>query len=236
MRDGPAEFWTQASRTVDLSVKVECAEGGKPEYPEKNPQSQIEIDKSQPTCWVCLYQLKANQAAVLPNRIIKDRTYEELTWTFFFTARNRLFFACSIGIQATICSTVFRGGVCTRALTCFAPCTTRYSASAPLAPGWPIAVNCQTWEICLMKSWVYKGNKTASCGFLDNNRKRYDVGKHEKSIGENKAKPIFLSAFWVFNSSQCLEMWWYITNLNFSELFPSWSHYWIMAVTVLVIV
>ena len=25
-------------------------EGGKPEYPEKNPPSQIEIDKSQPTC------------------------------------------------------------------------------------------------------------------------------------------------------------------------------------------
>ena len=30
----------------DLGVKVEFAEGGKPEYPEKNPQSQIEINKS----------------------------------------------------------------------------------------------------------------------------------------------------------------------------------------------
>ena len=29
---------------------VDFAEGGKPEYPEKNPRSQIEIDKSQPTC------------------------------------------------------------------------------------------------------------------------------------------------------------------------------------------
>ena len=29
---------------------VDFAEGGKLEYPEKNPQSQIEIDKSQPTC------------------------------------------------------------------------------------------------------------------------------------------------------------------------------------------
>ena len=34
----------------DLGVKVEFAEGGKPESPEKNPQSQIEIDNSQPTC------------------------------------------------------------------------------------------------------------------------------------------------------------------------------------------
>ena len=33
-----------------LGVKVEFAEGGKLEYPEKNPWSQIEIDKSQPTC------------------------------------------------------------------------------------------------------------------------------------------------------------------------------------------
>ena len=31
-------------------MKVEFAERGKPEYPEKNPRSQIEIDKSQPTC------------------------------------------------------------------------------------------------------------------------------------------------------------------------------------------
>ena len=31
-------------------MKIEFAEGGKPEYPEKNPRSQIEIDKSQPTC------------------------------------------------------------------------------------------------------------------------------------------------------------------------------------------
>ena len=30
----------------DLGVKVEFAEGGKPEYPEKTPQSQIEINKS----------------------------------------------------------------------------------------------------------------------------------------------------------------------------------------------
>ena len=29
-------------------MKVEFAEGGKPEYPEKKPRSQIEIDKSQP--------------------------------------------------------------------------------------------------------------------------------------------------------------------------------------------
>ena len=29
---------------------VDFAEGGKPEYLEKNPRSQIEIDKSQPTC------------------------------------------------------------------------------------------------------------------------------------------------------------------------------------------
>ena len=34
----------------DLGVKVEYAEGGKPEYQEKNPRSQIEIDKSQSTC------------------------------------------------------------------------------------------------------------------------------------------------------------------------------------------
>ena len=32
--------------TSEHSVK----EGGKPEYPEKNPRSQIEIDKCQPTC------------------------------------------------------------------------------------------------------------------------------------------------------------------------------------------
>ena len=31
-------------------VIVDFYEGGKPEYPEKNPRSQIEIDKSQPTC------------------------------------------------------------------------------------------------------------------------------------------------------------------------------------------
>ena len=31
-------------------MKVEFTEGGKPENPEKNPRSQIEIDKSQPTC------------------------------------------------------------------------------------------------------------------------------------------------------------------------------------------
>ena len=36
----------------DLGVKVEYAEGGKPKYPEKNPQSQIETDKSKPTCGV----------------------------------------------------------------------------------------------------------------------------------------------------------------------------------------
>ena len=29
---------------------VDFAKEGKPEYPEKNPRSQIEIDKSQPTC------------------------------------------------------------------------------------------------------------------------------------------------------------------------------------------
>ena len=29
---------------------VNFAEGGKPEYQEENPQSQIEIDKSQPSC------------------------------------------------------------------------------------------------------------------------------------------------------------------------------------------
>ena len=34
----------------DLDVKVKFAEGGKPEYPEENPRSQIEIDISQPTC------------------------------------------------------------------------------------------------------------------------------------------------------------------------------------------
>ena len=33
----------------DVGVKVDFAEGGKPEYPEKNPRSQIEMDKSQPT-------------------------------------------------------------------------------------------------------------------------------------------------------------------------------------------
>ena len=33
-----------------LSVIVEHAVGGKPEYPEKNPRSQIEVDKSQATC------------------------------------------------------------------------------------------------------------------------------------------------------------------------------------------
>ena len=32
--------------TSEHSVKKE----GKPEYPEKNPRSQTEIDKSQPTC------------------------------------------------------------------------------------------------------------------------------------------------------------------------------------------
>ena len=32
----------------DLNVKVKLAEEGKPEYPDKNPQSQIEIDKFQP--------------------------------------------------------------------------------------------------------------------------------------------------------------------------------------------
>ena len=31
----------------DLGVKVKFAEGGKPEYPDKSPRSQIEIDKSQ---------------------------------------------------------------------------------------------------------------------------------------------------------------------------------------------
>ena len=34
----------------DVGVKVNFAEGGKPENPEKNPRNQIEIDKSQPTC------------------------------------------------------------------------------------------------------------------------------------------------------------------------------------------
>ena len=33
-----------------LLSSVDFVEGGKPEYPEKNPRSQIEIDKSQPTC------------------------------------------------------------------------------------------------------------------------------------------------------------------------------------------
>ena len=33
-----------------LLPSVDFVEGGKPEYPEKNPRSQIEIDKSQPTC------------------------------------------------------------------------------------------------------------------------------------------------------------------------------------------
>ena len=33
-----------------LGVKGEFAEGGKPQYPEKNPQSQIEINESQPMC------------------------------------------------------------------------------------------------------------------------------------------------------------------------------------------
>ena len=34
----------------DLCVKVEFAERGKLEYPEKNPQLHTEIDKSQPKC------------------------------------------------------------------------------------------------------------------------------------------------------------------------------------------
>ena len=35
-----------------LLPSVDFAEGGKPEYPEKNPRSQIGIDKSQLTCGV----------------------------------------------------------------------------------------------------------------------------------------------------------------------------------------
>ena len=35
---------------LDLGMNVKFAEGGKPEDPEKNPWSQIEIDKSQATC------------------------------------------------------------------------------------------------------------------------------------------------------------------------------------------
>ena len=37
-------------RSSDLGVNVEFADGGKPEHLEKNPRSQIEIDKSQTTC------------------------------------------------------------------------------------------------------------------------------------------------------------------------------------------
>ena len=36
--------------TFEEVYSVDFVEGGKPEYPKKNPQSQIEIDKSQPTC------------------------------------------------------------------------------------------------------------------------------------------------------------------------------------------
>ena len=39
------------------------------------------------------------------------------------------------------------------------------------------------------------GDITASLMFLDNNRKHYDVAKHEKSV---EAKLSFLSAFRVF--------------------------------------
>ena len=35
---------------IELAGSRFLAEGGKPEYSEKNPRSQIEIDKSQPTC------------------------------------------------------------------------------------------------------------------------------------------------------------------------------------------
>ena len=39
------------STAQDLNgANVKTVEGGKLEYPEKNPLSQIEIDKSQPTC------------------------------------------------------------------------------------------------------------------------------------------------------------------------------------------
>ena len=34
---------------MELAGSRFLAEGGKPEYPEKNPRGQIEIDKSQPT-------------------------------------------------------------------------------------------------------------------------------------------------------------------------------------------
>ena len=42
---------------------------------------------------------------------------------------------------------------------------------------------------------VYEGNKTASRVFLDNNIKRYDVGKHEKSVDRKRSEAEFSLCF-----------------------------------------
>ena len=44
------------------------------------------------------------------------------------------------------------------------------------------------------------GNKTSSRMLLDNNRKRYDVGEHEKRV-EGRREVSFLNAFRVFHTS-----------------------------------
>ena len=43
-------FFLGKNNSFSLGVKVEFEEEGKPEYPEKNPRSRVEIDKSRPTC------------------------------------------------------------------------------------------------------------------------------------------------------------------------------------------